>query len=555
MKKRIYKNFLGLAVLTILLISGIFVYFYNQSIHREMEEQVRTEAFCTAAAFETKRNDLEYLNRIKQKDILRITLISEEGKVLYDSAASVYGLDSHLERPEVQEAIRDGEGSATRLSHTLQTDNYYYAVKLSDGRVLRLAKEVKSSLQMFLEVLPLLLGVAALILLCTWLIAHRLAHGIAEKVNEIDLQDPMENPSFEELLPLLHRINKQNVQIGEQVADLKEQEGKFRAITCNMSEGLILLDLRARILFINQSCKDLFDMPTISFEGKHISTFNGSEQLLETVSMALKGESYSAMLRLPEKQVEFFGNPVREDGDVTGAVLFVLDVTADQKAEQLRKEFSANVSHELKTPLTSISGYAELMMNGLVQPEDVPSFSAKIFDEARRLLSLVNDIIKISRLDEKVNRLTKEQINLYEMAEEICTQLHPAAEKASVSVKLEGEAVTIFAVRQLIYDLIYNLVENAIKYNVEGGSVTAEIHEKDDQAVIRVSDTGIGISMEYQERIFERFYRIDKSHSRQTGGTGLGLSIVKHVVEYQGGYIEIHSNPGEGTVITVHLQG
>lgn len=555
MKKIIYKNILGLAAMTILLISGIFVYFYNQSMHREMQEQVKTEAFCTAAAFEIKGNNLEYLERLKKENVLRITLIDMDGTVLYDSAASVSGLENHRDRPEIRAAMDTGSGSETRLSDTLKTETYYYAVRLSEGQILRLSMEVKSNLRTFLELLPLLAGVALLILVSAYLVAHRLARSIAVKVNEIDLKHPGTEAVFEELWPLIHRIEKQNTQIQEQMENLIDQEEKFMTITRNMSEGLILLDTNSRILFMNQSCKELFDVPSISYEGKHISTFNSSEQLKETVSAALKGECYSAMLRLSEKQVQFFGNPVRENEKVTGAVLFVMDVTTNQKAEQLRKEFSANVSHELKTPLTSISGYAELMQNHLVQPSDVPVFAGKIYEEAKRLLTLVNDIIKISQLDEKDSRMSREPVDLYQTAEEVCMQLIPVAKKNAVKVKLEGSPVTILAVRQLMYDLIYNLCENGIKYNVQGGKVTVCVYGNEEDAVIRVSDTGIGIPMEYQERIFERFYRIDKSHSKQTGGTGLGLSIVKHVVEYQGGYIEIHSNKEEGTTITVHLQG
>lgn len=256
---------------------------------------------------------------------------------------------------------------------------------------------------------------------------------------------------------------------------------------------------------------------------------------------------------MKEKQLQFFGNPVIENGSITGAVLFVLDITEKQKAERLRKEFSANVSHELKTPLTSISGYAELMQNGLVAAEDVPSFAGKIYEEAARLLTLVNDIIKISRLDEGDVHQSREQVDLYSVAEEVVSRLQSVAEKQQVTVRLEGDHVQLLAIRQLMYDMIYNLCENGIKYNVTGGSVLVRVEEEDGRPLVCVSDTGIGIPMEYQERIFERFYRIDKSHSKQTGGTGLGLSIVKHAVEYHGGYIDIHSTQEEGTTIKVHL--
>ncbi len=554
MKKQIYKNILGLAIMTILLISGIFVYFYNQSIHREMLEQMKMEAFCASAAFETEGNHLEYLEKLKKEDLFRISLIDQKGNVLYDNTVDHSKQENHLERSEIQEALKTGTGTATRLSSTLQAETYYYAVKLSDGMVLRISMETKSNVKILWELLPLLAGVAFVILVSAWFMARRLASGIAGKVNEIDLQNPESSAIFEELRPLTHKIEKQNAQIREQMKNLIEQEEKFQAITKNMSEGLILLDGNAKILFLNPSGKKFLGASAAHYEGKHISMFHKSEQLNETVSAALKGETYSAMLRLPQKQIQFLGNPVREQGQVTGAVIFVMDATTNQRAEQMRKEFSANVSHELKTPLTSISGYAELMQNGLVQREDVPDFAGKIYHEAQRLLALVNDIIKISRLDEKDSRMSKESVDLYQIAEEVCKALDEAAKKALVRISLEGEHVTIFAVRQLMYDLIYNLCENAVKYNVPDGSVSLSVYEGEEYVIIRVSDTGIGIPMEYQERIFERFYRIDKSHSKQTGGTGLGLSIVKHVVEEQGGYIGIHSNREEGTTITVHLQ-
>ncbi len=553
MKKSIYTNILGLAVLMFLIISSIFVAAFNREMHEQRNEEIRQEAELTASVCEMAQNPVSALQRLETEALQRVTLIQKDGTVLYDNQADAKSMENHLERPEIQEAMEKGTGSGSRISDTLQEETYYYAILLSNGDFLRISTVSSSIFKTFLDVLPAMLLVAAALFLCALLIARRLIRRISQKINEIDLKHPMDSVPFQELEPLLGRIENQNKQISEQMSNLLDQEHKFNTITQNMNEGLILLDTGSKIIFINQSCKDLFHMSGVSMVGKHVSLFYQSEKMQEVITASLEGRTTSKTLDLKEKQLQFFGNPVVENGSITGAVLFVLDITEKQKAERLRKEFSANVSHELKTPLTSISGYAELMQNGLVASEDIPSFAGKIYEEAARLLTLVNDIIKISRLDEGDVHQSREQVDLYGVAEEVVSRLEPVAQKQQVTVRLEGERVHLLAIRQLIYDMIYNLCENAIKYNVVNGSVLVQILEEEGRPMVSVSDTGIGIPMEYQERIFERFYRIDKSHSKQTGGTGLGLSIVKHVVEYQGGYIDLHSNQEEGTTIKVHL--
>lgn len=553
MKKSIYMNILGLAVLMLMVISCIFVMAFNREMHEQRNEEIREEAQFTATVCELSGDALSVLKRLQNNGLQRVTLIDADGTVLYDNQANAELMENHLQRPEIQEAKEKGTGSGSRISDTLQEETYYYAVRLSDGTFLRISTVSDSIFKTFLDVLPAMLLVALILFLCALVIARRLIRRISQKINEIDLKHPMEKVPFQELEPLLRRIEKQNKQISEQVEDLLDQEHKFNTITQNMNEGLILLDTSSKIMFINQSCKDLFDMSGISLVGKHVSLFHHSEKIQEVIASSLQGNASSRTLDMKEKQLQFFGNPVIENGSITGAVLFVLDITEKQKAERLRKEFSANVSHELKTPLTSISGYAELMQNGLVAAEDVPSFAGKIYEEAARLLTLVNDIIKISRLDEGDVHQSREQVDLYSVAEEVVSRLQSVAEKQQVTVRLEGDHVQLLAIRQLMYDMIYNLCENGIKYNVTGGSVLVRVEEEDGRPLVCVSDTGIGIPMEYQERIFERFYRIDKSHSKQTGGTGLGLSIVKHAVEYHGGYIDIHSTQEEGTTIKVHL--
>lgn len=553
MKKTIYSNILSLAFMTVLVISAIFVAAFNQEMHVQRAEEIRAEAVSIASACEMEQDKVTFLNGLKSDGQHRISLISAEGTVLYDSQVEAGSLENHLKRPEIQKAKQDGVGSESRLSNTLQEETYYYAVRMSDGSFLRISIVNGSVFKTFLDIFPLMLLVAVVIFFCALFVARRVVKRISLRINEIDLKHPMEKIPFQELEPLLRRIEKQNKQISEQMGNLLEQEHKFHTITENMNEGLILLDTSSKIVFINQSCKKLFDMSGIQLVGKHISLFHRSDEIQQVIVSSLQGNGCNRTLDLREKQVQFFGNPVVENGTITGVVLFVLDITEKQKAERLRKEFSANVSHELKTPLTSISGYAELMQNGLVAAGDIPSFAGKIYEEAARLLTLVNDIIKISRLDEGNVNQNKELVDLYSVAEEVVSRLIPVAQKQAVSVHLEGSHVNLRTIRQLMYDMIYNLCENGIKYNVSGGSVTVQILEEDGHPLISVSDTGIGIPMEYQERIFERFYRIDKSHSKQTGGTGLGLSIVKHVVEYQGGYIDIHSNQEEGTTIRIHL--
>ncbi|MBS5083015.1 MAG: ATP-binding protein [Clostridiales bacterium] len=553
MKKKIYKNVFGLGILTVIFITAAFVLFFNYNMQQQLKNELKTEAVYIAKAYEGLADPVSFLDDIEAQTPSRITYIDADGTVIYDSQADASKMENHLERPEIIDASKNGTGISKRTSDTLRQHTYYYAIKLSSGSFLRVSGTIDGLIPTFMKVLPAACVISLIILLGSFLIATKLANGIISNINNIDLQHPTQKVSFNELFPLLNRIEKQNYQIKDQMADLIEQKEKFNTITTNMNEGLILLDKESRIVFINQSCKNILGAPSMHYIGKNISLFNRSQQLQNTVEKSMKGETHSEILKLDETTIQFFGNPVIQEGSIQGAVLFVLDITEKYKAEKMRREFSANVSHELKTPLTSISGYAELMQNGMVQPQDIPQFAGKIYKEAARLISLVEDIIKISRLDEKDARTTKELVDLYEISSEIIERLLPVAERNMVTLHLEGSPVKLVAVRAMMLDLIYNLCENGIKYNRQGGKVTISIYEEDQHPVIKVSDTGIGIPSKYQERIFERFYRIDKSHSKQTGGTGLGLSIVKHVVEYQGGYIEVHSTPDDGTEITIHL--
>lgn len=553
MKRRIYANILGLAALTVFLVSGICVFFFNQILKEQIENELATEAAYVSQAYEEAEDGLAFCAAVGHTTKTRLTLIDPDGQVLYDSEADPETMENHKDRPEIQEAAKEGSGMSSRLSETMRSVTYYDAVKLSDGNFLRLAADHASDLDLFLKMLPLLLLLAAVMMLCALLAARHLTKGIVTTINGIDLKHPTKESVFPELSPLLERMEKQNRQIQEQMSELLEQERKFHTITANMNEGLILLDQEERIVFLNESLKKLLGAENMDYTGKNISLFHRSREMSEVIGAAREGRSKDAEMTFYERKLHVYGNPVFEGEKPNGVVLFLVDISEKEKAEQIRREFTANVSHELKTPLTSISGFAEMIQNQMVKPEDIPVFAGKISDEAGRLLVLINDIIKLSRMDEGRATQPKEIVDLLEMGQEIHDRLLPVAEKRHIAFTVEGSCGPVLAVRSMIYDMIYNLCENAIKYNKENGTVFLEFLEKEERPVIRVTDTGIGIPAEHQERIFERFYRVDKSHSRQTGGTGLGLSIVKHVVEYHGGYIEIHSREGVGTVITIHL--
>ena len=533
MKQRIYRNYFWVALTTILIVSFVFVFSYNRTIHDQKEEGMREEAEFISALLEKQGEaDIDF-QAAAGKTGFRITLIAENGMVLYDNKVKdVSGMENHAKRPEILKASKNGEGSSSRISSTSE------GLSIWSG---------------FVQVLPALTGIALFVIFITFLIAHFLTRNIVEAINGIDLENPMEQVVFPELGVLQKRLGFQNRKIQTQMQNMKEQEYKLTAITENMNEGLIMLDADRKIQYMNQSCQDLFEVSGSKFIGQTISGFCASIPMQEVVESALKGNVHTAMQELDHKKIQYFGNPILENKKIQGIIILVLDITERERTERMRKEFSANVSHELKTPLTSISGFAELMENHLVAPEDVPEFAAKIHRESERLLTLVNDIIKVSQLDDKEVYYGKENIDLLSFAKEVCDRLEPMAQSRNVTVELSGDAVLYLASRQLMNDLFYNLIENGIKYNKPNGKLWVTVSEKKGHPCISVKDTGIGVPMKYQSRIFERFFRVDKSHSKQTGGTGLGLSIVKHVVEYYGGYIEIHSKMEEGTEIVVHL--
>ncbi len=487
----------------------------------------------------------------------RITWIAADGTVLYDSDAAAENMENHveMEREEIVEALRDGSGTSTRFSTTLMRKLSYAARRLDDGSILRLSEEHHSVIVLLFCLLqPIILITVFVVTLSMWL-ASKTTRSIVAGLNILDLDRPLENEGYEELSPLLHRLEEQQKQLRAQSAELRRRQNEFAAITDNMKDGLILLDVKGRILSINTSARRLLK-PIGNCVGRDILTVNRSIEMQELLRLAQCGLRAEKILELDGLRYQVDINPVDStlpDSDyvLTGYVILMFDVTEKEKAEQMRREFTANVSHELKTPLHSISGCAELLSNGLVRTEDEGQFLGQIYTEAQRMIRLIDDIIGLSRLDEGAEGMNREPVDLYVVAGRTVNSLQQTARDADVTFRLTGTSAEIRAIPQLVNGIIYNLCDNAIKYNRAGGTVHVDVSRREKNVVLTVEDTGIGIAPEHQARIFERFYRVDKSHSKEVGGTGLGLSIVKHAAQIHGAEIGLKSKPGEGTAITV----
>ncbi|MDD2215607.1 MAG: ATP-binding protein [Eubacteriales bacterium] len=550
MKRKIFCSMCLLALVTVLLSAMLLSIVFYQQLSKDMVREMNNGAAYLMAGIATEGRD--YLLNIEGEDKdSRITLINGDGKVLFDSRVSVSEMENHSDRPEFAEAIRKGRGEAVRMSDTLGRQTYYLAVRLDDGTVLRLSSTTDSVLSALLSSIPLILAITAAVLFLALLLARFQTKRIVFPINTLDLENPMGNEIYDELSPLLSRIYQQRNHIEKQMIELQQKQKQFTAITGGMEEGLVVLDESGHILSVNQSALRLLGVENTGQIGKHILNLNRSLQINKVIEAALDGVFAEEAFALEHYMYQLRANPVFEDGKIIGAVLLILDMTETIKAEKIRQEFSANVSHELKTPLTTISGFAELLKNGMVNQEDILSFSEKIYEEARRLVILVEDIIQLSQLDEKKVSHSKEYVDLLNMAKDVKERIYPVAQQKDVSISVEGKSKIIFAVPQLIEELIYNLCDNAIKYNKKKGIVFIKVGEAEEMATLSVSDTGIGIPKEHQDRVFERFYRVDKSHSKDTGGTGLGLSIVKHIAAYHGGKISLESTMGKGTSITV----
>lgn len=540
MTGKIIRSLFSLAMLVLVigaaLFSGILYGYYEKQSFASLAQEA-----------EQLQQTMEYVSPEQMRSADRITLISPDGTVLYDSVARADAMENHLSREEVVQALREGTGKSSHYSSTVLKKNLYYALRLEDGNILRLSREQSSLGAMLLNMAwPIAATVAGLLLLAAGL-SVRLARQITQPINAISPDDPQD--VYPELQPLTQRLRQQRETIRNQMDELSRRMREFSAMTENMSEGFLLIDLRGHVLTENHSASML--LPT---DADNIAKCSQRE-LCQAAQQALTGQRCERLLQQGERTLSVIASPVLESGQVTGAVVLTLDVTEREQREKLRREFSANVSHELKTPLTSISGFAELMSQGLVPSDKVREFSLDIQKECTRLTNLVEDIIDLSRLEEGGGDMTWEDIDLYTLCDDVLQSLEPVAKRQAVTLRLVGESLQVRGVYQVLREMIYNLCDNAIKYNRSGGSVTVTVARSAGRASVAVADTGIGIPYEDQSRVFERFYRVDKSHSRAIGGTGLGLSIVKHAAALHGAEIKLQSQPEDGTVITVLFPG
>lgn len=549
MTKRIFRS-ICLAALVVLaasvgLIMGV-VYDYFSGIQRQ---QLRTQT--SLAAHGISNEGVSYFYGLDSDDF-RVTWISPDGIVLYDTDYSADKMENHLEREEIKEALADGFGESSRYSTTLTERLYYAAERLPDGSVVRLAVARSSVLALMIGILRPICIVFVIAIVLSLVLASRLSKRIVKPLNDLDLENPLSNEDYDELSPLLRRIDSQQRQLRRQQADLKHRREEFSAVTGNMNEGLVLLGANGAILSMNPAAASLLQADGQCI-GRNILTVNRTLEMQEIVRHAQCGERAERIISIGEGRYQLDASPIYSKEKVSGIVVLLFDVTQKERAEQMRREFTANVSHELKTPLHSISGYAELIAGGMVKQEDIGNFAGKIYAEARRMITLVEDIIRLSSLDEGAGDTTREPVDLYAAACDTAESLKEQAQEASVSLSLEGEPAVIDAIPRLVSGIVYNLCDNAVKYNKTGGSVRICVRNADDAAVLTVSDTGIGIEPAHQERIFERFYRVDKSRSKAVGGTGLGLSIVKHAARVLGAEIHLESRVGEGTTVTVRF--
>ena len=548
MTSKIMKSILSVAIAVLMasltIITGI-LYPYFGSVQ---ESQLKDELSLAASA--TQQLGKGYLEKLNA-DRYRLTWVNADGTVIYDSHADAATMENHADREEIREALASGTGSSTRQSSTLTEQTIYEATRLNDGSVLRVSVSRATVLVLVLGMLrPIAIVLVIAIVLSAWL-AHRMAKTIVAPLNNLNLDNPMENEAYEELSPLLHRIHAQHLEIKSQLRTLQHKQNEFEQITGNMKEALVLLDSSGRILSINPAARMLFGAG-ITCIGEDFLTIDRKQNMRLALQTAREQGSADFRARENGREYQFDLSRIDSDGNHHGMVILAFDITEQVNAEKNRQEFTANVSHELKTPLQSIIGSAELMENGIVKAEDAPRFVGRIRKEASRLVTLIDDIIRLSQLDDGTD-MPHEEVSLKVLSEEVCETLADAAKLKGVSLEIIGEDGVVNGVRRLLYEVVYNLCDNAIKYNQPGGRVKVTVAQKSGEVLLSVQDTGIGISPEHQEKVFERFYRVDKSHSRQSGGTGLGLSIVKHAVQYHHGRIILESEQNKGTTVSVIL--
>lgn len=549
MKNKIFRALVALAAMAVLVASGLITFLVSQDYFNETKKELAQEARYISMGLESGGND--FLNKIAAENgsNVRITLIDKDGIVLFDNQAEAKTLENHAMRQEVMEAVAVGAGEAERFSDTLDKTTYYYAVRLEDGKILRLARTIDSIYKSVLQMLPIMGGIVIVVAFLASIVARRVTFNLIKPLDQVNLDEPLDNETYDELAPFLTRIAKQKRQLSKNLKKLRGKQEELTIITNNMNEGLVLLNGQQNVLFINESAAKIFGFSAKEVIGRNILTVDRAQEvqdLLQKVSQAGKGEG------LYEKDGHFYqlsGSSVNG----SGSVILIYDVTEKMTAEKLRREFSANVSHELKTPLQSILGYAEIMKNGLVKDEDKQRFLERIHAEAGNMIELIQNIMELSRLDENKTLDEFEDVDLLKLAQSVTLRLKHKAQTKGVTLNISGSSACVCGVQSILSEVLYNLVDNSIKYNKDNGKVDVKVQDGSEEVTVSVSDTGIGIGAADRERVFERFYRADKSHSKEIGGTGLGLSIVKHGVLFHKGRVELESEPGVGTTITFVL--
>jgi two-component system phosphate regulon sensor histidine kinase PhoR len=543
--KKIFKSIMFVCALVLAVGLAAVMGILYSNFDGQMRKELSKEA--TYLAYGVEQQGVDYLKNIKDKSA-RITYIDQDGTVLFDNEADVSEMKNHSDRTEFQKAEKYGAGESSRYSDTLSEKTIYYALRLKDGTVLRVSGTQDSVLALVENLIFPLCGLLCLMLILSGIMASAISKRIVKPINELDLESPKENQIYEELSPLLSKIHRQNREIQNQLELAKQQQEEFSLITENMQEGLIVIDKYTMILSANSSAWNLFHMDRVC-QGESVYCLDREEEFRHAIEQVLSGEHTELVLKLNGSDIQLIANPVIRDKKTEGAVVLLVNVTEKLERESLRREFSANVSHELKTPLTSISGFAEIMQGGLVKCEDIPQFAGRIYKESQRLLQLVEDVIQISQLDEEKTSYTWEPVDVYQVCKNAFESLKEKAKRLNVHLYICGEYMKMEAVRTLLEEAVYNVCDNAIKYNRNDGSVSVFLTQTAQEIQIVVKDTGVGIPKEDQDRVFERFYRVDKSHSKEIGGTGLGLSIVKHAVGALKGCVILRSEEGNGTEI------
>lgn len=546
MTGKLFRNSMAVAVTVMVLSIALFMGMLYQHFTDQIMEELQTETQLVAQGVEVE--GLNYLQGMESRN--RITWVAGDGTVLYDSQADASKMENHADREEIRQALENESGTAQRYSATLAQQTLYAAQRLSDGSVIRMASAQQTVVVVLLSMIQPILLILGIALIISAVLASRMTRGIIRPIVSLDLEHPENCDTYQELVPLLTRVKRQNETIQRQMAQLSQQQQEFSALTENMSEGFLLLDRRGRVLSYNSGA--LSQLGAQPPKGEvNVLVLNRSEGFQRAVDDALEGRKSCQMIHQGGRWCQVLANPVLRDGEQAGVVMVLLDVTEQEQREELRREFTANVSHELKTPLTAISGIAEIMRGGMVKPEDIEDFAGDIYQEAQRLIALVEDIIRLSRLDEGEGGLERENVDLLKLSDQVVHRLEPAARKQDVALKVTGRSVKVHGVASVLEEMLYNLCDNAIKYNKPGGRVTVTVDYLGQDAQVQVEDTGIGIPQEDQSRVFERFYRVDKSHSKEIGGTGLGLSIVKHGAALHDGQVRLESTPGRGTKVTL----